>query len=131
MAAENMLRSTSPALQQDPVKFVRIRNVYISLLITAGVPSVVAAESDDGLEVADTGTGRYTVSNLPSAGAERCVANGGAIEGPSSTFAASAVCHNALDLEAGTIEINTLQGTTLADPTTLSKVRYKLELAMR
>lgn len=130
MAAQNVLAHSAPMQTQSPARFRIVRHVYITLLITSGVPSVVAAESDEGLDVADTGTGRYTVSNLPVAGAQRLVHSSGGIESPGTTYAAASVGHNALSLSDGTIELNVLNGTTLTDPTTLSKVRYKLEVAM-
>lgn len=122
---------TQPAAIQTPAKFRVMPRIYITLLITAGVPSIVAAESTDGLTVADTNTGRYTVSGLNSASAERCVGADGCVQGPtgSGVQAAPTVGFCNLDLSAGTVEVNTYAGATLTDPTTLSKVRLVLELA--
>lgn len=130
MAAQNLLSGSAPVQFQSPVRFRNIRHVYVTLLITAGSPAVVVAESEEKITVTDSGAGRYTIGNLPTKGASRCVAGGGTIESPSTTYAAASVAHTALSIANGTVEINVLNGTTLTDPTTLSKVRYKLELAV-
>ncbi len=123
---------TMPSALQTPAKFRVMPRIYITLLITAGAPSVVAAESTDGISVVDTAAGRFTVSGLNSASAERCVGADASVEGPASgagTQAAPTAAFCSLDLAAGTVEVNTYSGATLTDPTTLSKVRLVLELA--
>lgn len=123
------LAGTAPVSIQAPARFGVTIKVVTTLLITAGVPSVVAEESSDCiLSVTDVGVGRYGIT-ADLAGCVRCVGSYGSIESPANTYAASAVAHSALSQSAGTFEINTIQGTTLADPTTLSKVRYTLEFS--
>jgi hypothetical protein len=121
-----------PQAGLEPVKFGTIEKVHICLLITGGVPSLVAEESSARVSttVVDTGTGIFTVDI--GVGGTRCVGASGSVEAPAAggTQAAPTVGYF-LDLTAGTVEVNTYAGATLTDPTTLSKVRLTLELSER
>lgn len=128
-----MRKATSMGTVQTPSKFGVTVHIYVTLLITSGVPSVVTTESTTGITVADTGTGLYTVT-FDGGGAARCVHANGCVEGPdSSPTGGLIVAYSNLVLSTTTNSSCIIQcvstGSTLADPETLSKVRFKLELA--
>lgn len=130
-----ILDRTMPAGIHTPTKFGPVARLHISLLITAGVPSVVEAESSDQVTgVTDNGAGQYEVA-FDGTGAKRCVGSSGSVESAdASPTGGLIVSHTALTLNgtSSTVEIQCVStGSTLADPETLSTVRYTLELATR
>jgi hypothetical protein len=127
-----VLAGTQPLGLHVPVKFGRIATVYVTLLITAGVPSVVTAESTAGISVADTAAGRYTVT-FDGTDGRRLAWAGGSVQTIDATPTGGMIVGFTaftLDGADSSVEIQCIStGSTLADPETLSKVRFKMEIA--
>jgi hypothetical protein len=120
---------------QTPLKFGAVVRLHVCLLITSGVPSVVEEESSDQVaSVDDTAAGVWTV-HFDGTGAKRCVGGGGCVEAIDATPTGGLIlAHTGLDLDGSDstfVILAVSTGSTLADPETLSKVHYTLELATR
>lgn len=129
--AGHVLSDTQPNAYQTPNKIGVIAVVYWEFTIgaTGAVSSVDTDITSTGAGVTRTTTGRYALT-FPGGGRKK-VWHGGALENDDTSPAqaeGNQLLATAINVAAGTMELQTIGSSGLADPPSGSKISYKLEV---